>query len=126
MNRIPADRRQIDIAEPLGLSERTAENHLRRIRQRLPAATIAHAVRVAIPNGFNDTGIESMDRCWNRDEQVVAHWSVRELNRQHDPDEMIQAIIEVIETEHPPYRTVKPASAEAMVKEQELAWGAMA
>ena len=54
---------------------------------------------------------------------MVAHWPVRELNRQHDPAEMIQAIIEVIEAEHPPYRTVRPASAEEMVrKEQQEAW----
>ena len=32
-------------------------------------------------------------------------------------------IIEVIEAEHPPYRTVRPASAEEMVrKEQQEAW----
>lgn len=49
-----AGRRQIDIAELLGLSERTVENHLRRIRRRLHVTTTAQAVRVAIHNGFID------------------------------------------------------------------------
>lgn len=48
---IAAGRRQIEIAATLGLSERTVENHLRRIRKRLGVATTAQAVRVAIRNG---------------------------------------------------------------------------
>ncbi|WP_240466944.1 LuxR C-terminal-related transcriptional regulator [Comamonas sp. lk] len=35
----------------LGLSERTVENHLLRIRKRLGAATTAQAISVAIRNG---------------------------------------------------------------------------
>ncbi|KAA0180508.1 LuxR family transcriptional regulator [Cupriavidus gilardii] len=46
-----AGRRQSDIAATLGLSERTVENHLRRIRKRLGVATTAQAIRVAIRNG---------------------------------------------------------------------------
>lgn len=46
-----AGRRQADIAATLGLSERTVENHLRRIRRRLGVATTAQAVRVAVRNG---------------------------------------------------------------------------
>lgn len=77
----------------------------------------------AFRTGFNDTGMESMDQWWDQGERVVAHWPVRELNRQHDPAEMIQAIAEVIEADNPPYRTVRPASAEEMVKkEQEETW----
>lgn len=77
----------------------------------------------AFRTGFNDTGMESMDQWWDQGERVVAHWPVRELNRQHDPAEMIAAMIEVIEAEHPPYRTVRPASAEQMVRdEQAAAW----
>lgn len=41
---------------------------------------------------------------------------MRELNRQHDPAEMIDAIIEVVEAGNPPYRTVRPGSAEEMVR----------
>lgn len=46
-----AGRRQAEIAATLDLSERTVENHLRRIRKRLGVATTAQAVRVAIRNG---------------------------------------------------------------------------
>lgn len=77
----------------------------------------------AYRTGFNDTGMESMDQWWGQGERVVEHWPVRELDKQHDPAEMVEAIIEVIEAEHPPYRTVRPASAEAMVRrEQDDVW----
>ena len=46
-----AGRRQGDIAATLGLSERSVENHLRRVRQRLGVATTAQAIKVAIRNG---------------------------------------------------------------------------
>ena len=77
----------------------------------------------AFRTGFNDTGMEAMDQWWDQGERVVDHWPVRELNKQHDPAEMIAAMIEVIETDNPPYRTVRPAAAEEMVKhEQAEAW----
>lgn len=46
-----AGRRQADIAATLGLSVRTVENHLRRLRQRLGVSTTAQAIKVAIHNG---------------------------------------------------------------------------
>lgn len=46
-----AGRRVAEIAEALGLSERTVENHLRRIRGRLGARTTAEAVRIATERG---------------------------------------------------------------------------
>nr|WP_244109305.1 SDR family oxidoreductase [Burkholderia anthina] len=77
----------------------------------------------AYRTGFNDTGMESMDQWWNHGERVVAHWPTRELNRQHDPAEMIDAIVSVIEAEAPPYRTVRPEAAEQLVRdEQAAAW----
>lgn len=77
----------------------------------------------AYRTGFNDTGMESMDQWWGQEDRVVAHWPVRKLDKQHDPAEMIAAIIAVIEADRPSYRTVRPASAEAMVRrEQEEAW----
>jgi NAD(P)-dependent dehydrogenase (short-subunit alcohol dehydrogenase family) len=74
----------------------------------------------AFRTGFNDTGMESMDQWWGQGERVVAHWPVRELDRQHDPAEMIDAIIGVIEADNPPYRTVRPAGAEAMVRKEQV------
>ncbi|OKO82294.1 short-chain dehydrogenase [Bradyrhizobium sp. NAS80.1] len=77
----------------------------------------------AYRTGFNDTGMESMDQWWGQGERVIDHWPVRKLTRQHDPAEMIAAIIEVIEAEHPRYRTVRPGTAEEMArKEQEAEW----
>ncbi len=73
----------------------------------------------AFRTGFNDTGMESMDQWWRQGDRVVDHWPVRELNRQHDPAEMIAAMIDVIEADSPPYRTVRPASAEDMVKQEQ-------
>lgn len=88
-----------------------------------------YGVQVATVNpgayrtGFNDTGMEAMDQWWDQDERTVAHWPVRKLDRQHDPEEMIQAIIEVIEADHHAYRTVRPHSAEEMVRrEQQEEW----
>lgn len=77
----------------------------------------------AFRTGFNDTGMESMDQWWGLGERVVEHWPVRSLDKQHNPVEMIDAIIDVIEAEHPLYRTVCPASAEEIARrEQESEW----
>ncbi|MFV0679778.1 SDR family oxidoreductase [Ottowia sp.] len=73
----------------------------------------------AYRTGFNDTGMESADQWWHQAERTVAPWPKRELKRQSDPAEMVAAMIEVIEAEHPPYRTVRPASAEQMVREEQ-------
>ncbi len=75
----------------------------------------------AYRTGFNDTGMESMDQWWDQAERVVAHWPRRALDRQHDPAEMVQAMIEVITADRPPYRTVRPAAAEQMVREEQAA-----
>ena len=48
---IAAGRRQSEVAATLGLSERTVENHLRRIRERLGVTTTAQAVSMASRNG---------------------------------------------------------------------------
>lgn len=54
MRWIAAGKRQADAAQLLGLSERTVENHLRRIRHRLGAATTAEAIRLALGTGEID------------------------------------------------------------------------
>ncbi|MNR05444.1 putative ketoacyl reductase [compost metagenome] len=73
----------------------------------------------AFRTGFNDTGMESMDQWWSQGERVVEHWPVRELTHQHDPAEMIAAMIEVIEADHPPYRTVRPQAALDMARREQ-------
>lgn len=81
----------------------------------------------AFRTGFNDTGMESMDQWWAQGERVVDHWPVRALDRQHDPAEMIEAIVAVIEADKPPYRTLCPDSAKDMVrKEQAEIWDRIA
>lgn len=52
---IAAGRRQADAAQLLGLSERTVENHLRRIRHRLGVSTTAEAIRVTVSSGEIET-----------------------------------------------------------------------
>lgn len=51
MRWLAAGKRQADTALILGLSERTVENHLRRVRGRLGATTTAEALRIAIRTG---------------------------------------------------------------------------
>lgn len=60
---IAAGRRQADIALLLGLSERTIENHLRRIRYRLGVASTAQAVHVLVRAGAleSQSGIAMQD-----------------------------------------------------------------
>ena len=51
MRWIASGRRQGDVALALGLSERTIENHLRRIRKRLGATSTAQAIHLAVRAG---------------------------------------------------------------------------
>ena len=48
MRWVASGRRQVDIALMLGLSERTIENHLRRIRKRLGATSTAQAMHLVV------------------------------------------------------------------------------
>ena len=51
MRWVASGRRQADIALMLGLSERTVENHLRRIRKRLGATSTAQAMHLVVRAG---------------------------------------------------------------------------
>ena len=51
MRWVASGRRQADIALMLGLSERTVENHLRRIRKRLGATSTAQAMHIVVRAG---------------------------------------------------------------------------
>lgn len=75
----------------------------------------------AFRTGFNDTGMESQDQWWDAGERVIAHWPKRPLDKQHDPKEMIDAMVAVIEADHHPYRTVRPQVAEDMVRREQAA-----
>jgi NAD(P)-dependent dehydrogenase (short-subunit alcohol dehydrogenase family) len=75
----------------------------------------------AFRTGFNDTGMEAMDQWWDQGERIVEHWPVRALSGQADPTEMIDAIVEVILNERPPYRTMRPLSAITLAKDEQAA-----
>lgn len=84
-----------------------------------------YGVQVATVNpgayltGFNDTGMESMDQWWEDSKQVMKPRVKRPLNNQHDPQEMVNAIIHVILANSHRYRTVKPSSAEEMARQEQ-------
>lgn len=71
--------------------------------------------------GFNDTGIESMEQWWDDRRQVMKPRAKRPLSNQHDPQEMIETMIALILSDKHRYRTIKPLSAEAMVREEQAA-----
>ena len=48
---IASGQRVVEVAKTLGLSDRTVENHLRRIRKRLQVKTTAQAINAAIRSG---------------------------------------------------------------------------
>ena len=48
---IASGQRVAEVAETLGLSDRTVENHLRRIRQRLQVKTTAQAIGAVLRSG---------------------------------------------------------------------------
>ncbi|SDD93092.1 hypothetical protein SAMN05216345_12213 [Cupriavidus sp. YR651] len=73
----------------------------------------------AYQTGFNDTGMESMDQWWEDGRQAMRPRTRRPLNNQHDPQEMIDAMIEVIAADSHRYRTVKPESAAEMVRREQ-------
>ncbi|MBB3009863.1 MULTISPECIES: hypothetical protein [Cupriavidus] len=69
--------------------------------------------------GINDTGMERMDQWWEDGKQVMQPGVKRPLNNQHDPQEMIDAIIDVLTAASHPYRTVRPQSAGEMVRREQ-------
>ncbi len=73
----------------------------------------------AFRTGFNDTGMEAQDQWWDQGERVMDHWPVRELTKQADPAEMVEAMIRVVTQENPPYRTVLPKAAEDMARREQ-------
>lgn len=78
--------------------------------------------------GFNDTGAESY-RQWSHDAQLMAPMPPAGpiLMAQRDPQEMIDAMVEVIPDRHSAYRTMLPDAMVALSKRQQAhAWDAKA
>ena len=73
----------------------------------------------AYRTGFNDTGMEAQDQWWGQGERVMDHWPVRELTRQSDPAEMVEAMIRVLTEDNPPFRTVLPKAANDMARREQ-------
>jgi NAD(P)-dependent dehydrogenase (short-subunit alcohol dehydrogenase family) len=72
-------------------------------------------IRVATINpgpyrtGYNDTGVEAMSQWWDEKTALLQRPDFGGyLDNQYDPQEMIDAMVEVIPAEHHPYRTVRP------------------
>ncbi|WP_194820201.1 SDR family oxidoreductase [Nocardia sp. XZ_19_385] len=89
-----------------------------------------HGVKVATVNpgvfgtGFNDTGAESYVQWYNPDTAVVPMPDFSaSLADQADPQEMIDAMVEVIATTEHLYRTMRPMETVAAAKQwQETEW----
>ncbi|CAM4316728.1 SDR family oxidoreductase [Nocardia ninae] len=89
-----------------------------------------HGVKVATVNpgvfgtGFNDTGAESYVQWYNPDTAVVPMPDFSgSLADQADPQEMIDAMVEIIPAAEHPYRTMRPLETIAAAKQwQETEW----
>lgn len=89
-----------------------------------------HGVKVATVNpgpfatGFNDTGAESCVQWYDADTAVVPMPDFSEgLSSQFDPQEMIDAMVEIIPTDQHLYRTMRPlATIDAAKQWQEAEW----
>ncbi len=74
--------------------------------------------------GFNDTGVESTMQWYDAGRALVPLPDLGgALANQSDPQEMIDAMVEVIPADEHPYRTMRPAEAIAQAKQwQEFEW----
>jgi NAD(P)-dependent dehydrogenase (short-subunit alcohol dehydrogenase family) len=91
-------------------------------------------IRVATINpgpyrtGYNDSGVEAMFQWWDETTALLDKPDFSDyLDRQYDPQEMIDAMVEVIPADHHPYRTVCPEISLQQDKEFESqVWAAKA
>ncbi|TSB47730.1 SDR family oxidoreductase [Alkalicoccobacillus porphyridii] len=74
--------------------------------------------------GFNDRMFEERWKWYDSDKNFTPESSISEqeeiLDQQHDPEEMIAKMVEVIPADHHPFRTAFPQSTEDQMKETEL------
>ncbi|GAF11642.1 short chain dehydrogenase [Bacillus sp. JCM 19046] len=75
--------------------------------------------------GFNDRMFEEKWKWYDSDKNVTSRNSIAKqeeiLNEQHDPEEMIAKMVEVIPMDHHAFRTAFPQSTEDQMKEFEQA-----
>ncbi|KFL50313.1 short-chain dehydrogenase [Burkholderia pyrrocinia] len=96
----------------------------------MKAELAPYGVKVATVNpgvfgtGFNDTGAESYVQWYNADTAVVPMPDFSEsLVNQADPQEMIDAMVEIIPADQHLYRTMRPfATVDAAKQWQETEW----
>ena len=96
----------------------------------MKAELAPHGVRVATVNpgvfgtGFNDTGAESYVQWYDEDTAVVPMPDFGDsLADQADPQEMIDAMVEIIPADEHLYRTMRPlATVDAAKQWQETEW----
>ncbi|MGP4075454.1 SDR family oxidoreductase [Halobacillus sp. K22] len=73
--------------------------------------------------GFNDRMFEEKHKWYDEDKNFTPRESIAEtekiLDDQFDPQEMIDKMVEVIESDHHAFRTAYPQDAEDMMKEEE-------
>ncbi|MEJ9076841.1 SDR family oxidoreductase [Gordonia malaquae] len=96
----------------------------------MKAELAPHGVQVATVNpgvfgtGFNDTGAESYVQWYDKDTAVVPMPDISgSLAGQADPQEMIDAMVEIIPADDHLYRTMRPiATIDAAKQWQEMEW----
>ncbi|MFG6120310.1 SDR family oxidoreductase [Thalassobacillus sp. B23F22_16] len=73
--------------------------------------------------GFNDRMFEEKHKWYDENKNFTPRESIAEtekiLDDQYDPQDMIDKMVEVIESDHHAYRTAYPQEAEDMMKEEE-------
>jgi short-subunit dehydrogenase len=85
----------------------------------ITVATVAPGV---FGTGFNDTGAESMEQWHNVDTALVPVPDMSDtLDNQYDPQEMIDAMVEIIPAKSHLYRTMRPFSTADEIKETQAA-----
>jgi len=93
------------------------------------SCTVARIIRVAVVNpgpystGFNDRMMETTRRWHDPAVHTVTPERLTFPLEQHDPEEMIAKMVDVIENDGGAFRNLLPQSSEAFVRaEQARAW----
>jgi short-subunit dehydrogenase len=116
------------LAFPFTGSYAATKHAIEAIAGAMRAELAPYGVKVATVNpgvfgtGFNDSGAESMFQWYDADQAHVALPDVESsLRDQADPQEMIDAMIDIIPADDHLYRTMLPVAAQVVAKEWQLA-----